>query len=59
MKTQTFVLVPKIVSVTQFKIVPIFALHLFKLIFNITVPTNVAAEWRSTHPLYSDQSWFK
>lgn len=44
MKTQTFVLVPKMVSVTKFKIVPIFALHLFELIFNITVPTNVAAE---------------
>jgi len=44
MKTQTFVLVPKIVSVTQYKIVPILILHLFKFYFNITLPTNVAAE---------------
>lgn len=43
-KTQTFVLVPKIAKVTQFKIVPILALHLFKLHFNITLPTNVATE---------------
>ena len=44
MKTQTFVLVPEIVSVTQFKIVAILALHLFKLHFNIILPTKVAAE---------------
>jgi hypothetical protein len=43
-KTQTFVLVPKIVNVTQFKIVPTLALHLFKIQFNITLPTNIAAE---------------
>lgn len=44
MKIQIFVLVPKIVSVTQFKIVPTLALHLFKLHFNITLQKNVAAE---------------